>query len=249
MSFLTKVLGMDKKYQSLEESQKKANEEIQNFYISEIQSLRQESFKSDLASEVEGWSSLTKGEHELDQTDRENLITQCWNSFHKNPILKAVVKYTTIFVFGKGLEYEIDDPAAESCIDDFYKEHKLDQLQKDLSDELQIQGELFLYTPVSEMKTNKALSESAKKKYLEESKKKKKERKDKEKKGEERIQETKIEKFEVREANDDASTKHPDVLDFIPIDPTEIEEIVTDDYDIRKIIKYKKETLEREKNM
>ncbi len=230
MSFLTKVLGMDKKFQALEESQKKANEEIENFYISEIQSLR-ESFQGDQQKEIEGWSSLVKGEHELDQFDRESLVAQCWNSYHKNPILKAVVKYTTIFVFGKGLKYEIDNPEAKSCIDKFYGGHRLDQLQKDLSDELQIQGELFLYMPESKMVTNKTLSESAKKEFSEYLKRKKKE---------EKIQETKIEKFEVREAESDASVKYPEILDLIPVDPAEIEEIVTDDYDIRKVIKYKR---------
>ena len=55
MSFLTKVLGMDKKFQILEESQKKANDEIENFYIGEIQSLR-ESFKTDPKSdELYAW--------------------------------------------------------------------------------------------------------------------------------------------------------------------------------------------------
>lgn len=236
MSFLTKVLGMDKQIQALEESQKKTLLDLENSYIGEIQSLRYESLKTDLAKEVEGWASLTTGEHELSQTDRESLVEQCWNAFRKNPILKAVVKYTTIFVFGKGLKYEIDDPAAKGYIDKFYEGHRLDQLQKDFSDELQIGGELFLYMPESKMVTNKELSESAKKEFSEYLKRKKKEKKE----GEENLQETKIEKFEVREAVNDVSVKQPEMPDLIPIDPAEIEEIVTDEYDIRKIEKYKR---------
>lgn len=222
MSLLTKVLGVDKQIAILEEEHKKELTELENSYIGEVLDLR-ESLASDLKSEVEGWTSLFKGEHELEKADREGLLEQCWNGFCKSPLLRAIVKYTTIFVFGKGIKYEIDDPEAKAYIDEFCRVNKLDQLQKKLSDELQIYGELFLYTPESELIENESLTEAAIQEAVNAGGKKE------------------TLKIRIREAKEnDATTKHPEVFDLIPIDPAEIQEIETDEYDIRKVKRYKR---------
>jgi len=219
MSLLTKVLGVDKQILILEEKHKKQMEGVENSYLDEIVSLK-ESLQTDLAKEVEGWTALFKGDHELDKADREKLLEQCWNAFCKNPIVRAAVKYTTIFVFGKGITYTVEDPKAKAYVDKFYERRKLGRLQKKLSDELQSYGELFLYTPESELVENTDLSKVA----LEEAK-----------------EENPEAKVRVREAKEiDRTTKIPEVFDLIPVDPLEIDDIETDEYDIRKVKRYKR---------
>jgi len=211
MSIITRMLGMDKKIQSLGESHKKELDRIETSHISEIQDLR-ESLKSDLADEVSGWSKLGGAGHELEEYDRKTLLKQAWNAFCKDPLSRANIKYTTIFVFGKGIEYEIDEPEAKAYIDAFYNYHGIDQLQKKISNELQIFGELFLYIPESKMVTTTKIEES--KEYLHGG--------------------------VIREASKDNTWETPETFDFIPIDPLEITDIETDPYDIRKVIKYKR---------
>lgn len=214
MSLFTKYLGFDKKIEEIEEKHKNELVQLENAYLGEMEGMR-ESLGSELAAEVEGWYGLGKTERELEDIDRKTLLEQCWNAFCKSPLCRAIVKYTTIFVFGKGITYEIDNPEAKAFVDKFYEKHRLDQQQKKLSNELQIYGELFLYTPESKMVTKEDLAEAA-------------ESKEKEKQA------------IIREAVNDATTEHPEVFDFIPIDPAEIEEIETEEYDIRKVKRYKR---------
>lgn len=209
MSFITKVLGIDK----LQEKHKEELVALENSYLDEIATVT-ESLKSELAAEVSDWESASETERELPTVDRIKLLQQCWNYFCKSPVIRAVVKYTTIFVFGKGITYEIDNADAKAYVDAFYKHHRLDQVQKKLSNELQIYGQLFLYVPESAMAKNDGLSEAATEK-----------------------EPAKL----VREADqNDKLTKHPDIFDFIPIDPAEIEDIETDEFDIRKTVRYKR---------
>lgn len=218
MSLITRALGLDRKIEELEARHKKELVELENAYLGEMAGLG-ESLKSELAAEVEGWYGLGKAARELEEIDRKTLLEQCWNAFCKSPLCKAIVKYTTIFVFGKGITYEIDNPEAQAYVDKFYQKHRLDQQQKKLSNELQIYGELFLYFPESKMVTQKEdISEAAR---------------GKKKKG-------KKKEAIIREAVNDKTTEHPEVFDFIPVDPAEIDEIETDEYDIRKVKRYKR---------
>jgi len=95
-----------------------------------------------------GWINVSQGfvPWEVTGEERQRIIEKVRDVFKKNPLAGQIVDLKRYFTMGQGISFKAEDPEVNEVLKQFWQDesNKWFQRQSQLSDDLEIDGELFI---------------------------------------------------------------------------------------------------------
>lgn len=90
-----------------------------------------------------GFPAFTLGQ-EWSQGERYDILQRCHQVWERNPICKAMVAYTTMFVTGNGLQISYKATEVQEVVEAFLTESNIPRREKEVCQGLVVDGEIFV---------------------------------------------------------------------------------------------------------